>query len=97
MMTLRRLYLRGAAAAASGKAGRSGNGVKWVVAYATGHAVEQHGILATWRRPIGIGQESFYRDYQPGYYAAYLLDPDDDNVEALYRDVGCAGHGMGDW
>jgi hypothetical protein len=28
---------------------------------------------------------------QPGYYAAYLLDPDDNNVEALYRDVGCAG------
>jgi catechol 2,3-dioxygenase-like lactoylglutathione lyase family enzyme len=38
-----------------------------------------------------------YRDYQPGYYAAYLLDPDGNNVEALYRDVGCAGHGIGDW
>jgi hypothetical protein len=38
-----------------------------------------------------------YRDYQPGYYAAYLLDPDGNNVEALYRDVGCAGHGVGDW
>ena len=36
-----------------------------------------------------------YRDYQPGYYAAYLLDPDGNNVEALYRDVGCAGHGVG--
>ena len=31
------------------------------------------------------------------YRAAYLLDPDDNNVEALYRDVGCAGHGVGDW
>ena len=33
-----------------------------------------------------------YRDYAPGYYAAYLLDPDGNNVEALYRDVidhGC--------
>jgi catechol 2,3-dioxygenase-like lactoylglutathione lyase family enzyme len=38
-----------------------------------------------------------YRDYQPGYYAAYLLDPDGNNIEALYRDVGCAGHGVGDW
>jgi catechol 2,3-dioxygenase-like lactoylglutathione lyase family enzyme len=38
-----------------------------------------------------------YREYQPGYYAAYLLDPDDNNVEALFRDVGCAGHGIGDW
>jgi catechol 2,3-dioxygenase-like lactoylglutathione lyase family enzyme len=32
-----------------------------------------------------------YRDYGPGYYAAYLLDPDGNNVEALYRDVG-PGH-----
>jgi hypothetical protein len=29
-----------------------------------------------------------YRDYAPGYYAAYLFDPDGNNVEALYRDVG---------
>ena len=29
----------------------------------------------------------------PGYYAAYLLDPDDNNVEALYRDAGNVGHG----
>jgi catechol 2,3-dioxygenase-like lactoylglutathione lyase family enzyme len=34
-----------------------------------------------------------YRDYSPGYYAAYLLDPDGNNVEALYRDVGNIGHG----
>jgi catechol 2,3-dioxygenase-like lactoylglutathione lyase family enzyme len=33
-----------------------------------------------------------YREYGPGYYAAYLLDPDDNNVEALYRDVGNIGH-----
>lgn len=34
-----------------------------------------------------------YRDeYGPGYYAAYLLDPDGNNVEALYRDVGNIGH-----
>jgi catechol 2,3-dioxygenase-like lactoylglutathione lyase family enzyme len=36
-----------------------------------------------------------YRDYQPGYYAAYLLDPDGNNVEALYRDAGNIGHGTG--
>ena len=34
-----------------------------------------------------------YRDYAPGYYAAFLLDPDGNNVEALYRDVGNPGHG----
>jgi catechol 2,3-dioxygenase-like lactoylglutathione lyase family enzyme len=33
-----------------------------------------------------------YRDYAPGYYAAYLLDPDGNNVEALYRDVGNPGY-----
>ena len=36
-----------------------------------------------------------YRDYGPGYYAAYLLDPDRNNVEALYRDVGNVGHDAG--
>jgi catechol 2,3-dioxygenase-like lactoylglutathione lyase family enzyme len=34
-----------------------------------------------------------FRDYGPGYYAAYLLDPDGNNIEALYRDVGNPGHG----
>jgi catechol 2,3-dioxygenase-like lactoylglutathione lyase family enzyme len=38
--------------------------------------------------------EPGYRDYAPGYYAAYLLDPDGNNVEALYRDVGNIGHGL---
>ena len=33
-----------------------------------------------------------YREYAPGYYAAFLLDPDENNVEALYRDVGNPGH-----
>jgi lactoylglutathione lyase len=27
------------------------------------------------------------RDYMPGYYAAYLLDPDDNNIEALHREA----------
>ena len=39
--------------------------------------------------------EPGYRDYTPGYYAAYLLDPDGNNVEALYRDTGNVGHGVG--
>jgi predicted RNA-binding protein with PIN domain len=30
--------------------------------------------------------EPGYRDYMPGYYAAYLLDPDDNSVEALFRE-----------
>jgi catechol 2,3-dioxygenase-like lactoylglutathione lyase family enzyme len=39
--------------------------------------------------------EPGYRDYGPGYFAAFLLDPDGNNVEALYRDVGNIGHGVG--
>ena len=27
-----------------------------------------------------------YRDYTPGWYAAYLLDPDGNNIEAVFRD-----------
>ena len=33
-----------------------------------------------------------YREYGPGYYAAFLFDPDGNNIEALYRDVGNVGH-----
>ena len=33
-----------------------------------------------------------YRDYAPGYYAAFLLDPDGNNIEALYRDAGSPGY-----
>ena len=33
-----------------------------------------------------------YREYSPGYYAAFLFDPDGNNIEALYRDVGNPGH-----
>ena len=31
-------------------------------------------------------------NFAAGYYAAYLFDPDGNNVEALYRDVGNPGH-----
>jgi catechol 2,3-dioxygenase-like lactoylglutathione lyase family enzyme len=27
------------------------------------------------------------RDYMPGYYAAYLLDPDGNNIEAVHREA----------
>jgi catechol 2,3-dioxygenase-like lactoylglutathione lyase family enzyme len=50
------------------------------------------GVAAGFRSNGGPG----YRDYAPGYYAAFLFDPDGNNVEALYRDVGNPGHGAGD-
>jgi catechol 2,3-dioxygenase-like lactoylglutathione lyase family enzyme len=38
------------------------------------------------------GEPGYRENYGPGYYAAYLLDPDGNNVEALYRDVGNIGY-----
>jgi catechol 2,3-dioxygenase-like lactoylglutathione lyase family enzyme len=52
-------------------------------------AFHKSGIEAGFRSNGAPG----YRDvYGPGYYAAFLLDPDGNNVEALYRDVGNIGH-----
>jgi catechol 2,3-dioxygenase-like lactoylglutathione lyase family enzyme len=28
-----------------------------------------------------------YRDYSPGYYAAFVLDPDGNNIEAVWYDL----------
>ena len=29
-----------------------------------------------------------YRDYSPGYYAAFVFDPDGNNIEAVWYDYG---------
>ena len=52
-------------------------------------AFHQAGVEAGFRSNGAPG----YRDYGPGYYAAYLLDPDGNNIEALYRDAWNPGHG----
>ena len=52
------------------------------------HAFHRAGVDAGFRSNGAPG----YRAYGPGYYAAFLLDPDGNNVEALYRDEGNAGH-----
>jgi catechol 2,3-dioxygenase-like lactoylglutathione lyase family enzyme len=61
------------------------------------HAREKEHVDAFHRAGVEAGfrsnGEPGYRDYGPGYYAAFLLDPDGNNVEALYRDVGNPGHG----
>jgi catechol 2,3-dioxygenase-like lactoylglutathione lyase family enzyme len=51
-------------------------------------AFHQAGMAAGYRSNGVPG----YRTYAPGYYAAFLLDPDGNNIEALYRDVGNPGH-----
>jgi catechol 2,3-dioxygenase-like lactoylglutathione lyase family enzyme len=50
-------------------------------------AFHEAGVAAGYRDNGAPG----LRDYMPGYYAAYLLDPDGTNVEALYRDLAAAG------
>jgi catechol 2,3-dioxygenase-like lactoylglutathione lyase family enzyme len=61
------------------------------------YARERNHVDAFHRAGIEAGfrsnGEPGYRDYGPGYYAAFLFDPDGNNVEALYRDVGNIGHG----
>ena len=63
------------------------------------YAREKEHVDAFHEAGIGAGFRSNgapgYRDYGAGYYAAYLLDPDGNNVEALYRDVGNVGYGAG--
>jgi catechol 2,3-dioxygenase-like lactoylglutathione lyase family enzyme len=31
------------------------------------------------------GAPGFHREYHPTYYAAYVLDPDDNNIEAVFH------------
>jgi len=61
------------------------------------HARSREQVDAFYRAGIEAGFRGNgapgYRDYAPGYYAAYLLDPDGNNIEALYRDLGNVGHG----
>ena len=60
------------------------------------HARSRAGVDAFHRAGTAAGfrsnGEPGPRDYAPGYYAAYLLDPDGNNVEALYRDIGNPGY-----
>jgi len=55
-------------------------------------AFHEAGIEAGYR---SNGRPGYRKNYGPGYYASYLLDPDGNNVEALYRDEGNIGHGAG--
>jgi|ERR671923_3069667 catechol 2,3-dioxygenase-like lactoylglutathione lyase family enzyme len=50
-------------------------------------AFHEAGVAAGYRDNGAPG----LRDYMPGYYAAYLLDPDGTNVEAVHRDLAAAG------
>jgi catechol 2,3-dioxygenase-like lactoylglutathione lyase family enzyme len=60
------------------------------------HAPSREAVNEFYRAGVEAGFESNgspgLRDYAPGYYAAYLLDPDGNNIEALYRDVGNPGY-----
>lgn len=34
----------------------------------------------------GNGLPGYRKDYSPGYYASFILDPDGHNIEVVYRD-----------
>jgi hypothetical protein len=38
------------------------------------------------------GRPGLRPQYPPDYYGAFVIDPDGNNVEALYRDVGNPGY-----
>jgi catechol 2,3-dioxygenase-like lactoylglutathione lyase family enzyme len=46
-------------------------------------AFHEAGVAAGYRDNGAPG----LRDYMPGYYAAYLLDPDGNNIEAVHREL----------
>ena len=49
---------------------------------ATVHAFHQAALAAGGRDHGGPGE----RAYHPGYYAAFVLDPDGNNIEAVFHD-----------
>jgi catechol 2,3-dioxygenase-like lactoylglutathione lyase family enzyme len=51
-------------------------------------AFHEAGVAAGYRDNGAPG----LRDYMPGYYAAYLLDPEGTNVEAVHRELAVPDH-----
>jgi len=49
--------------------------------HSTVHRFHESGLAAGGRDNGAPGE----RDYHPGYYAAYLLDPDGNNIEAVHH------------
>jgi catechol 2,3-dioxygenase-like lactoylglutathione lyase family enzyme len=53
-------------------------------------ASDQSQVQAFYKAALAAGAEDNgppgYRDYSPGYYAAFVLDPDGNNIEAVWYD-----------
>jgi catechol 2,3-dioxygenase-like lactoylglutathione lyase family enzyme len=53
-------------------------------------ASSRHQVEAFYKAALAAGGKDNgapgYRDYSPGYYAAFVLDPDDNNIEAVWYD-----------
>lgn len=39
----------------------------------------------------GNGKPNFRPEYEEGYYAAFVIDPDGHNIEAIYKEEKCKG------
>lgn len=53
-------------------------------------AANRHQVEAFYKAALAAGATDNgapgYRDYSPGYYAAFVLDPDGNNIEAVWYD-----------
>jgi catechol 2,3-dioxygenase-like lactoylglutathione lyase family enzyme len=53
-------------------------------------AADRHQVEAFYKAGLASGAKDNgapgYRDYWPGYFAAFLLDPDGNNIEAVWYD-----------
>ncbi|HEY2807875.1 MAG TPA: VOC family protein [Steroidobacteraceae bacterium] len=53
-------------------------------------ASDQSQVQAFYKAALAAGAKDNgppgYRDYSPGYYAAFVLDPDGNNIEAVWYD-----------
>lgn len=68
------------------------HGVKQHTAFAAGSRAEVDAFYAAALRAGGKangppGLRAAAQGYPPGYYAAFVLDPDGNNMEAVYRDA----------
>jgi catechol 2,3-dioxygenase-like lactoylglutathione lyase family enzyme len=57
------------------------------------HAADVDAVKAFYDAAVGLGAESLHEprlwpEYHPGYYGAFVRDPDGNNVEAVFHGAG---------
>jgi catechol 2,3-dioxygenase-like lactoylglutathione lyase family enzyme len=57
------------------------------------HAADENAVRAFYEAALKLGAESLHEprlwpEYHPGYFGAFVRDPDGNNVEAVYHGAG---------